>query len=103
MQLIACQRDEMLCATYVSEVAIHSVDMFMFLDEAGFDRRDIIRHYTYSWRGLPTKGNKFLIRDEHLSSVVFMSTQGVLDCKVVNQAVNGNLFYGIIQCTLLPI
>ena len=37
MQLIARQRDEVLCAAYANEVAIHCADMFVFLDETGFD------------------------------------------------------------------
>ena len=45
---------------------------------------------------------RLLVRGEHLSAVVLMSTIGVLDCKVINQSVNGDLFYDIIQRTLLP-
>ena len=45
---------------------------------------------------------RLLVRGEHLSAVVLMSTIGVLDCKVINQSANGDLFYDIIQCTLLP-
>jgi len=60
-------------------VSIYSLDMFVFLDETGFDIGNIIkRYYIYSWRGMPAKVDKLLVHGEHLSVVVFMSTRGVL-------------------------
>ena len=51
MKLIARQQDENLRATFASEVSIHKADMFVFLDETGTDRRDVLRRYAYSWTG----------------------------------------------------
>ena len=96
------QRDEILCARFASEVSIYAVNIFVFLDEIGTDRRDILRRYGYSWRGMPAKANKLLVRGEHLVAVAFMSTTGVLDCKITHQTINGDLFYNIVQGTLLP-
>ena len=88
MKLVAKQRDEILCARFASEVSIYAVDIFVFLDEIGTDRRDILRRYGYSWRGMPAKANKLLVRGEHLAAVAFMSTTGVLDCKITHQTIN---------------
>ena len=76
----ASQRDESLRAMLVSEVSIYTADMFIFLDETGTDRRDALRRYAYSWRGLPALAHKLLVRGQHFSSIAIMSTSGVLDC-----------------------
>ncbi len=102
MKLIATQRDETLRSTFASEVSIYSADMFIFLDETGTDRRDILRRYAYSWRGRPARAHILLVRGEHLSAVTLMSTRGALDSKVVHGPVDGDVFYEIIQGTLLP-
>ena len=73
--------------------------MFIFLDETGTDRRDILRRHAYNWREIPAKANRLLVRDEQLSAVAFMSTRGIVDTR---QTINGDIFYDIIQSTLLP-
>ena len=50
---------------------------------------------------MPAKVDKLLVCGEHLSAVIFMSTTGVLDCKVVKQSING-ILYDIVQHILLP-
>lgn len=52
MQLVAKQRDDMQREIFSSEVQIYNTDMFIFLDETGCDRRDVLRRYAYSWRGM---------------------------------------------------
>ena len=76
--------------------------MFIFLDETGTDRRDALRRYAYSWRGLPALAHKLLVRGQRLSSIAIMSTSGVLDCQVVQGTVDGNVFYDFVQSRVLP-
>ena len=90
---MAKQRNEILRARFAIEVSIHAVGMFVFLNETGTDRRDILRRYGYSWRGMPAKTNRLLVRGEHLSAVAFMSTRGVLDCKITHQTINGDSLF----------
>ena len=42
MRVVALQRDEILRATFASEVSIYNADMFIFVDETGTDRRDML-------------------------------------------------------------
>ena len=102
MKLVAKQRDDVQRSTFANEVSIYSADMFIFLDETGTDRRDVLRRYAFSWRGRAAQAHKLLVRGEHLSAVACMSTRGALDCKVVHGPVDGDLFYEIVQGTLLP-
>ena len=75
--------------------------MFVFLDETGTDRRDAIRKYGYGWRGKPIVAHKLLVRGQHLSTIAFMSTAGLLDCVTVTGGVNGNVFYEFVHSKLL--
>ena len=96
------QRDESLHAMLVSEVSIYTADMFIFLDETGTDRRDALRRYAYSWRGLPALAHKLLVKGQYLSSIAIMSSSGVLDCQVAQGTVDGDVFYDFVQSRVLP-
>ena len=73
MQMTAKQRDEVLRASFASELSVYSSSMFIFLDETGTDSRDTMRKYGCSWRGRPAVAQKLLVRGHHLSSVAIMS------------------------------
>ena len=102
MRVVALQRDEILRATFASEVSIYNADMFIFVDETGTDRRDMLRRYSYSWRGKPAVAHKLLVRGQRLSSTAMMSTMGVLDCKITAETADRDKFYDFVQSYLLP-
>lgn len=102
MQLVAKQRCNSLRLAYATEVSIYNVDMFVFVDETGADRRDALRKYAYSWRGSPAKSCKLLVRVEHITALALMSCSGILDCKIVRGSVNGEVFYNFVQSNILP-
>ena len=102
MRIAATQQDDLLRSMFISEVAFYKASMFVFLDETGTDRRDTIRKYGYGWRGKPIVSHKLLIRGQHLSTLAFMSTVGLLDCMTVSGGVNGDVFYEFVHTKLLP-
>ena len=102
MRITATQRDEALRAVFASELSIYNADMFIFLDETGTDRQDAMCRYAYSFRGRPAVAQKLLGRGHHLSAIAIMSTVGVLDCQIVDCAVDGNIIYEFVQNRLLP-
>ena len=102
MRIVATQRDDSLRAMFASEVSIYNADMFIFLDETGTDRRNVLRRYAYSWRGMPAVSHRLLVRGQRLSSLAIMSTSGVLDCHIVEGTVDGDIFYEFVQNNLLP-
>ena len=101
MCISAMQQDQMLRALFLSEVVFYKANMFVFLDETGTDRRDAIRKYGYDWRGKPIVAHKLLVRGQHLSTIAFMSTAGLLDCVTVSGGVNGDVFYKFVHSKLL--
>ena len=53
MRIAASQRDADLRSRFVSELSVYKAEMFIFLDETGTDRRDVLRRHAYSLRGKP--------------------------------------------------
>ena len=48
LRVVALQRSDFLRAQFVSDVSIYELEMLIFLDETGSDRRNSIRKYGYS-------------------------------------------------------
>lgn len=98
----ALQRDQRLRFLYKNDVSVYHPDMLIFLDESGFDRRDGMRKYGYSLRGRPPISHKLMARGKHLSLMAFMSTTGILDCKITDDGVDGDAIYNFVERHLLP-
>ena len=49
MQIIARQRDDHECAVYAAEMSVYNPEMLIFLNETGFDKRNVLRRYAYSF------------------------------------------------------
>ena len=102
LKMVARQRDEDLRAQFVSDVSIYTPDMLVFLDETGSDRRDSLRKYGYSLRGMPATSRKLLVRGERVSTIAFMSVCGLLDLKVITGKVDSNVYCNFVDRVLLP-
>lgn len=76
--------------------------MLVFLDESGFDRHNEMHKYGYSLRGRPSISHKIWLGESILSLMVFMSTAGLLDCKLTDGGVDGDTFYDFVERCLLP-
>ena len=77
MQLVALQRDSMIRERFVQATSLFNLDMMVFIDESGCDRRDAIRKYGYGLRGMPVKSQKLLLRGQRISVTV----ECILDLK----------------------
>ena len=74
------------------DTSIFSSEMFVFLDESCSDRRDALRRYGYSLRGMPAKALSMFPRGNHFSAIAAMCSEGVLACKIVEGGVNALTF-----------
>ena len=101
MVLIAKQRDEQLRAIFTMDVSLYSSEMFVFLDETGADRWNTIRKYGYSIRGIPARCHRLLARGKRISAIAMISVQGLLDCKIVEGLVDGDVFYDFVHSHLI--
>ena len=74
-----------------------------FSDKTGCDRRNALRKYGYSLRGIPAVSHKLLIRRQHFSTIACISMEGILECEIVESTVNGDTFYDFASLKLLPL
>uniref|UniRef100_A0A1X7V9X1 Tc1-like transposase DDE domain-containing protein n=1 Tax=Amphimedon queenslandica TaxID=400682 RepID=A0A1X7V9X1_AMPQE len=103
MRFVARQRNEFTRAIYAAEVALYDPGMFIFLDETGSDRRNVLRKYGYSFRGIPVVSHKLLVRGQHLSTIACISIHGLLEFETVECSVDDNTFYQFVCKKLLPL
>ena len=82
LKVTAKQRSDALRAEYLSDMQVYSwhPEMFVFIDETGADRRDCMRKFGYSLRGVPARAHKILWRGQRVNALTAMSTDGILDC-----------------------
>ena len=57
--------------------------------------------YGYSIRGRHLISEKLLVRCKRISTIAFMSVNGMLDCKTVSGSVDGTIFYDFVQTLLI--
>ena len=102
MKIVAKQRDDYERAMFAAEMSVYDPEMFIFLDETGCDRRDVLRRRAYSFRGKPAVSQKLLVRGKHLNAIAFISCSGIIDCHIEDGSVDGDQFYLCVQKYLLP-
>lgn len=86
------------------EVSIFNTEMFVFIDESGSDRRDCLRKFGYSLRGEPARALQFYNRGKHITALAAMSTEGVLECTLLEGGVCADNFQTFLEeklCTIL--
>ena len=86
MQYIALQQSEVSRVKYMAEV---SVTMLIWI---GSDRRNEIRKYGYSLKGMPAHSYQLRVGGKQLSAIPVMTTNGIEDVYVTSGSVNGDVF-----------
>lgn len=103
MHHVALQRSDSLRAKFMADVSIYDPDMLVWVDESGCDRRNTIRKYGYSIRGIPLCDQHLLVRGTRYSAIPVVSTAGVHDVYMVEGSVDGDRFAKFVQSCLLPV
>ena len=103
MHHVALQRSDTIRAKFMANISKYDPSMFVWLDESGFDRRQTIRKYAYSMRGIPLEDHRILVRGTRYSAIPIMSLEGIHDVYITQDTVNGDKFTEFISNNLLPI
>ena len=103
LQHIALQRSEELRAQYMAEISVFDPSMLVWVDETGFQRRNSIRAYGYSLRGMRATDYQLTIGRKRINAIAVMSLEGVEDVYLSEENVNGVIFEDFVRTTLLPI
>lgn len=59
---MAIQRSDELRAHFMAEMSTYDPEMIIWIDESGSDRRDSVRKFAYTLRGLPSRDRRLLVR-----------------------------------------
>lgn len=102
MHRVAIQRSDQMRAKFMAEISLYSPKMLMWLDESGCDRRNTIRKYGYSMRGIPLCDQRLFVRGVRYSAIPIISLSGVHDVYLAEGNVNGEKFEQFIEKCLLP-
>ncbi len=100
---IAVQRSEERRLEFMEEMAYFNSDMLVWTDECGSDRRNEIRKYGYSLRGMTPVSYKFFSRGKRLSAIPVLTTRGIEDVFVTDKTVNGDIFLQFVEQCLVPV
>ena len=84
----------------MEDLSIFSMDMLVFADESGSDKRDALRKYGYSLRGQPAKALCLIPRGKQLSVIAAMCCDGVLGCQILEGGVNSEAFQTFLDMQL---
>ena len=100
---IAMQRSEEKRIEFMEEMAYLNADMLVWTDECGSDRRNEIRKYGYSLRGMTPVSYKLVSHGKGFSAIPVVTTRGIEDVFVTEKTVNGDLFLQFVEQCLVPV
>ena len=100
---VATQQSDELRAKFMAEVSMYDPYMFLWIDESGCDRRNYMRKYGYSIRGIPPVDHRLLIRGIRYSAIPVMSASGIHDVFLAEGTMNGDRFEHFIRECLIPV
>lgn len=103
MYHIALQRSDSLRANFIAEISIFDPNMLVWVDESGCDRRNTVRKYGYSIRGIPLCDQRLLVRGTRYSAIPIISTLGVHDVYLAEGTIDGHRFAQFVESCLLPV
>ena len=100
---IAMQQSGELQGQFMMEISVYAPEMIVWVDEMGSDRRNVIRPYGYSLRGMCAVSHVLRVGGKRLNAIAAMLLQGVEDIYIAEGTINGDVFEDFTRATLLPL
>lgn len=100
---IAIQQSDECRARFMADVSVYDPAMLVWIDESGCDRRNSIRKYGYSIRGIAPQSHTLLARGKRYNAIPIMSLQGLHDVCFLENTVDGAAFVEFVTNNLVPI
>ena len=61
----------------MSDISVYDPKMIIWIDESGCDRRNSLRKFAYTLRGLPPKEFSLLVRGTRYSAIAAATIKGI--------------------------
>ena len=87
----------------MADISAYDPAMIIWIDESGCDRRNSMRKFAYTLRGIPPVDHRILARGTRYSAITAISVRGVQDVVLAEGSVNGEVFADFIKDSLVPI
>ena len=87
----------------MAEISIFDPNMLLWINETGSDRRNCIRQYGYSLRGVTPVSYQLRVGGKRISAIPILSTECIEDVYTTTDSVNGDKFLDFICQCFLPI
>ena len=76
--------------------------MLVWVDETGCVKRDLLRKYGYSFRGMRAECKRLLVHGTRISAIAMCWDKGILDVEMTTNSVNGEMFCDFVRGSLIP-
>ena len=86
-----------------SEIKVYDPEMIIWVNENGCDRRNSLRKFAYTLRGLPSKDCGLFVRGTKYSAITAATIKSVHDVQLVEGSVDGDKFQEFVKNLILPI
>jgi transposase len=103
VQRIALQCSEELQLQFMAEISMFDPEMIIWVDETGSARRNSVRSYGYSLKGMRAVSHELRVSGQRINAIGAMSTEGMEDVYIVEGNVTGEVFVKFVRNCLLPI
>ena len=100
---VAMQRSEEQRARFMADISAYDPASIIWIDESGCDRRNSMRKFAYTLRGIPPVDHRILARGTRYSAITAISVRGVQDVVLAEGSVNGEAFAKFVEDSLVPI
>lgn len=100
---VAIQRSDELRAHFMANVSVYEPEMIIWLDESSCDRRNSMRKFAYTLRGIVPVDHRLLVRGTRYSAITAITVEGVQDVALIEGTVNGDVFTDFVLHSLMPI
>ncbi|CAB4034733.1 Hypothetical predicted protein [Paramuricea clavata] len=102
LAIIARQRCENAREEFRAATGFFSVDMFVFLDKSGYDKR-LLRSYGYNLKGRRARiRRRYLPLGPRITAIPIICNEGLLDVAMYEGHVNGETFLEFVNDVLIP-
>lgn len=96
---VAQQRCYTLRVMYIVHIYNFDINIFVWLDETGTNKRDQLCKYGYALRGVTPRCFQ---EGEESNAIASMCMEGLVALELVDGNVNGDVFYDFVRGSLIP-
>ena len=91
VQSIALQQSEIKRIQFMADISAYNPEMLIWIDESGCNRRNAIRLFGYSVRGIRPQSHVLKVYGEQISAIPILTLRGIEDVYLTTSTVNGDI------------